>query len=116
MEKKLPNRKRNIPLCIRVSEKEHQALEQKLKESNKNKTDYLVSILLNQEICVYSFDQDIKEIFYELQKIGVNLNQIARKINSGMFQGCEEDIRRITRKHTELCNQFLNFITTVKIR
>jgi len=109
------NRKRNIPVCIRLSEKEYKVLEKKLEKAKMNKTEYLVKILLGKEIRICSFDKDINNIIYELQKIGVNPNQISRNLNSSIFQDAAKDIRQITEEHTEMCNQFLNFINAVKI-
>lgn len=115
MKNKPINRKRNFPVCIRLSEKEYQALEKKLAKARMNRTEYLVHILLNKEIRICYFDKDIKEITYELQKIGTNLNQIARNLNSHIFQGAEKEIQQLSQEHTKMCHQFLTFINTVKI-
>lgn len=109
------NRKRNIPLCIRISPKEYEILEKKLSKAKMTKTEYLVKILLDKEIKVCSFNKDMKELTFELQKIGVNLNQISKNLNSGIFQDATKSIQKINEEHTQICNRFLEFMDTVEI-
>ncbi len=91
-------------------------MERKLKKANMSRTDYLIRILLDKEIRVCDFRGDIKAIVYELQKIGVNLNQIARNLNSGIFQDAYGNVQRMTVEHAKICKKFLDFMDEVEIR
>lgn len=53
-------------------------------------TDYMMKSALNKKIVVIV---GYKEIFNEIRKIGININQIARKCNMGLIQ--QSDIEEI---------------------
>ena len=48
-------------------------------ESEKNRTEYLISAALGKEITVI---EDLREMIVQLKKIGNNLNQLTRKANA----------------------------------
>ncbi len=77
------NRKRNVTLTIRVTEKEKESILEQAKKAKMSLTDYLVTAALNAKIYV---PEDLKPILTELKRIGSNLNQITTKINMGVFQ------------------------------
>ena len=75
-------RKRNKTLTIRLTEKEHDAVMEKVAKAGMNMTEYLLASALNTEIYVA---EDTKPLVAELKRIGNNLNQITTKINAGVF-------------------------------
>lgn len=75
-------RKRNKTLTIRLTEKEHDAIMEKVAKAGMNVTEYLLASALNTEIYVA---EDTKPLVTELKRIGNNLNQITIKINAGAF-------------------------------
>ena len=77
------NRKRNVTLTIRVTPSEKDAILRKAKQADMNLTDYLVTSALSAQILVA---EDLKPALTELKRIGNNLNQIATKINVGVFK------------------------------
>lgn len=77
------NRKRCMTITIRVTPEEKTAIERKVKQANLSLTDYLVTAAQSTQIFVV---EDIKPALMELKRIGNNLNQIAMKINAGVFQ------------------------------
>lgn len=77
------NRKRNVTLTIRVTEKEKEAILSQTQKAQMSLTDYLVTCALNAKIYV---PEDLKPILTELKRIGTNLNQITTKINMGVFK------------------------------
>ncbi len=77
------NRKRNVTLTIRVTEKEKEAILTQAQKAQMSLTDYLVTAALNAKIHV---PEDLKPILMELKRIGTNLNQITTKINIGVFK------------------------------
>ncbi len=77
------NRKRNVTLTIRVTEKEKEAILTQVQKAKMSLTDYLLTSALNAKIYV---PEDLKPIVTELKRIGTNLNQITTKINMGVFK------------------------------
>ena len=75
------NRKRNKTLTIRLTDSEKSAIYKKSKKAKLTLTDYILKTSLQTEIKVI----DLQPLLIELKRIGNNLNQITRKINSGAF-------------------------------
>lgn len=76
-------RRRNNTLTIRLTKAEKERIERNAKRAKLSLTDYIVSLSLETSIHVA---EDVKPLLIELKRIGNNLNQIAAKINSGVFQ------------------------------
>ena len=77
----MENRKRNTTLTIRLTDSEKSAIYKKSKKAKLTLTDYILKTSLQTEIKVI----DLQPLLIELKRIGNNLNQITRKINSGAF-------------------------------
>ena len=77
----MANRKRNQTLSIRLTPTEKKEIIIKAKQAQMTLTDYLIECSRNTNITV----TDLSEVLVELKRIGNNLNQIARKINSKRF-------------------------------
>jgi len=79
MDKK---RKRNNPMLLRLSDDELVLLHQKMDESGiRNREAYLRKMALDGYIIKQDFST-VKEVVYELNKIGNNLNQLTRIANT----------------------------------
>lgn len=78
---KIENRKRNQILSIRLTDSEKSAINKKSKKAKMTLTEYILKSSLQSEIKVI----DLQPLLVELKRIGNNLNQITRKINSGAF-------------------------------
>ena len=76
-------RRRDNTLTIRLTKAEKERIERNAKRAKRSLTDYIVSLLLETPIHVA---EDVKPLLIELKRIGNNLNQIAAKINTGVFQ------------------------------
>ena len=88
------NRTRRNMILFRVTDLEKQKIRDRMKECGiKNRARYLRTMAING--CIIKPDHiDIKQMNYELHKIGVNINQIAKKVNeTGNIYS--EDIRTI---------------------
>lgn len=80
------------------------------KELSKEKTlsAYVRKVAISGEIVVYDF-KAASELIYEINKIGVNVNQIARKVNE-LETIHKSDIYKLRQEYEDLChmlNQFL---------
>ena len=79
---KMENRKRNITLSIRLTTEEKEALTKKASDADLSMTDYILRCSSRKKIRVVN----MSKVIVELKRIGNNLNQITRRINSGEFQ------------------------------
>ena len=88
------NRKRNIQIKFRVTEEERTLIEEKMKQvPTSNMEAYLRKMAIDGYIIQVDYS-DIRKMTAELQKIGVNINQIAKRANAtgNVYQ---EDIEEI---------------------
>ena len=116
--------KRNIRYTIRFSEKEYQQLEKKIKENDDwkfkygkegrvNVSAYIRDVLFRRELEEIRYYRELKNLTYQIRKIGVNINQVAAKINSGYknqdsvfylqknLSQVEEEVRQLIEKLEE---------------
>lgn len=87
--------RRNIIYTIRFTEKERKILEEKIKENDEwkfkygtkegrvNIAAYVRDSLFRKEREEIRYYRELKNLTYQIRKIGVNINQVAAKINSG---------------------------------
>lgn len=77
----MENRKRNVQIIIRVTEEERALIEEKIRQiPTLNLSAYARKILIDGYITTLDL-QEVKGHTAQLQKIGVNVNQIAKRIN-----------------------------------
>lgn len=75
------NRTRNKAVTLRLTEEEFAFYEKKfIKSKAKNQTDFFLAALDKKPIVVI---EEYKELLVELKRQGINLNQVARKMNEG---------------------------------
>ena len=89
-------RKRKYMLTFYVSEEEKAFIFEKMKAAKiKNLSAYLRKAAIDGKIEIHDYS-GLKEINYNLRKIGVNINQIAKRINetNSIYQSDMEDIQR----------------------
>lgn len=83
--------RKNVVVRVRLTEKEYRMLEERakakspLKSGRGNLSGYIRSMILEPEKKSKRDARDLKELTYQIRKIGVNVNQIAAKANSGYF-------------------------------
>jgi ATP-dependent helicase/DNAse subunit B len=89
------NRKRNRQFAIRITDDELALFNIKQSLAKLSKTDFFVGMVNDTKIISYQFTEQVHEIYHELRKLGVNLNQIATHANSGYFPQAESEIKDI---------------------
>ena len=90
-------RKRTVQIKFRVTEEERALIEQKMKLiPTRNMGAYLRKIVIDGYI-IQLEHTDIKAMTAEIQKIGVNVNQIAKRVNStgSVYQEDIEEIKGV---------------------
>lgn len=73
------NRKRKRILLIRLNDKEYNEINVKISETGLTKREFIYKAIIGAQI--YKLHQ-VDGVEEEIRKIGVNINQIAKKINS----------------------------------
>lgn len=77
----MENRKRNVQIIIRVTEEERSLIEEKMRQiPTLNLSAYARKILIDGYIITLDL-QEVKGHTAQPRKIGVNINQIAKRIN-----------------------------------
>jgi len=73
-------RERSKQIMFFVNEEEYEAIQQRVKMTRLNRSDYLRTMALKG--IIYQEDlESIRQLAYEINKIGVNINQIAKLAN-----------------------------------
>ena len=98
----MSNRKRKHSFSILLSDEEYALWLKKQGASGLSKTDYFVKLMSGSVIKMYSFDEELKILYKELRKIGVNLNQIAAPANSGRLPESERKIWNMREKYNSV--------------
>ena len=97
----MENRKRNVHIIVRVTEDERALIEEKMKQiPTMNLSAYSRKMLIDGYIIVLDL-QDVKAHTAQLQKLGVNVNQITKRINE-IGQIYADDIDEIKRVMEEV--------------
>ena len=73
-------RKRNRVVPIRFSDHELSVIDANAKKAHMSRTEFLVSAGMDKPIVILD---DLKPMLAELRRIGNNVNQLTRKVNSG---------------------------------
>lgn len=90
----MTGRKRNVQVKFCVTEQERELIQQKMAQvPTKNLAAYARKMLIDGYI-IQVDHTDIKAMTAEIQKIGVNVNQIAKRVNS-TGSAYEQDIAEI---------------------
>lgn len=78
----MDGRKRNIQIKFRVTEQEHDLIFQKMAQiPTKNLAAYMRKMAIDGYVVNVDYTE-LKAVTAEIQKIGVNVNQIAKRVNS----------------------------------
>lgn len=103
-------RNRNCQLSFRLSEKEIAAFKKRRIASGLSKTEFLLKLLRFSKIQVLRFGDSVKDLHYELRKIGVNLNQIAYFVNIGHDIQAKYELHRMSRQYEEVLDRLKHFL------
>lgn len=76
----MTNRNRGKQINFRLSEKELEQFKANVEKSKLSQSEYMRRCILEKDIVIID---DIRELLGELKRIGNNLNQLTRAVNSG---------------------------------
>ena len=97
----MANRKRKIVLRCPVTEEERRLIEQKMAQIPTKQIGAYLRKMAIDGLIIYTDTSDIKEFSKELQAIGRNVNQIAKRVNS-TDSVYKEDIEEIRERLDEI--------------
>ncbi len=84
---------RDRRLEIRITSQEHEILEKAVRAGQfKNMSDLLRKRALDPECAERNVRKELRELTYQIRKIGVNINQIAHCMNAGYQTGADESM------------------------
>lgn len=107
-------RRRNITLTVRLTDKEKQKIVKQAQRAKMNLTEFVIAATCHPMIYV---PEDLKPAVAEMKKIGNNINQIAKKINSGAVRSYDFDeviekqneiialLQEIANANSEICKK-----------
>ena len=89
--------KKDNVITIRVTKQEKEQLIRKSQKAEMTLSEYLIEQGLERDIVII---EDVKNLVYELRKIGNNINQLTHLANSGTIRtvrldGFKEDMKKI---------------------
>lgn len=93
----MENRKRNVQVIVRMTEEERALVEEKTKQlPTRNLSAFARKMLIDGYIILLD-TPEIKAHTAQLQKIGVNINQIARRVNEagGIYAEDMDELKRL---------------------
>lgn len=93
----MENRKRNVQVIVRMTEEERALVEEKMKQlPTRNLSAFARKMLIDGYIILLD-TPEIKAHTAQLQKIGVNINQIARRVNEagGIYAEDMDELKRL---------------------
>ena len=97
----MANRKRKIVLRCPVTEEERKLIEQKMAQLPTSQIGAYLRKMAIDGYIIYVDVKNIKQYIQELQTIGKNINQIARRVNS-TTNIYKEDIKEIKKRLDEI--------------
>ena len=97
----MANRKRKIVIRCPVTEEERRLIEQKMVQIPTKQIGAYLRKMAIDGLIIYTDTSDIKEFTKELQAIGRNVNQIAKRVNS-TDSVYKEDIEEIRERLDEI--------------
>lgn len=82
--RKVTTTKNAYEICLRLNEKETLALKEKAKQCGLSKSAYLRRLVMDKPVKARP-SEAIHELYIEINRIGTNINQIARKSNADII-------------------------------
>lgn len=98
---------------VKFQEKEYEIITKKAKEKNcKSVSDFIrESILENNGVLSKNMKKQLYDLQWEINKIGTNINQATKRINSGM--GTHLDVKEMLANQQKLCLLMQEYIDGV---
>jgi len=106
----MANRKRSKQVKIYLSDEEYKTFIEQVKKSKLSQTDFFVKCVTKKKIVVID---TLKETLIELKRIGVNLNQISKNLNGGIFQNADRELQGIKEEFAKVSDEVIGILKGV---
>lgn len=100
-------RNRNNHINLRLTLDEFLDLKSKIQKTKMTNQEYLFKCAFDKKIVVID---GIKDFSVQLKKIGTNVNQIAKQVNSGIILDCSSELKIIQEGLDETWQQLKVFL------
>lgn len=107
----MANRKRSKQIVIRLSDEEYQKYMEQVEKSNLSQNDFFIRCVTKKKIIVID---GLAETLTELKRIGVNINQISKNLNGGIFQNADRELKAIKEEFSKVSNRIIEILEGVK--
>lgn len=107
----MANRKRNNQIVIRLSDEEYKKYIEQVEKSELTQNAFFVRCITKKKIIVVD---GLKETLTELKKIGVNINQISKNLNSGIFQNADNELKAVKEEFAKVNDTMLELLKGVR--
>lgn len=107
----MANRKRNNQIVIRLSDEEYKKYMEQVEKSELTQNEFFVRCITKKKIIVVD---GLKETLTELKKIGVNINQISKNLNSGIFQNADNELKAVKEEFAKVNDTMLELLKGVR--
>lgn len=106
--------KKTLTKNIRFSPEEFSEIRKKAELSEKTTSAYIRTMALDGEV-YFLESPEHREIITEMHRIGVNINQIARRLNEtgSLYYADMENIRE---EHDNLCRILSQYLSTLRLK
>lgn len=85
-----------------------------VKQSGLTQSEFFRRCALKKKIYDFGIKNDLKNVQHELSKIGVNINQIAKNLNSNIYSGAEKDVQEMTEQLENIQEDFRKIILKIR--
>ena len=103
-------RSRNNQFALRLSDSELDLWNKKQRLSGLNKTAFFIQMLKTATIKIFYFSEALKILYYELRKIGVNLNQVAYLTNIDRSYEARDLLTRMSTEYFAVIDRLKSFL------
>ena len=110
----MANRKRKNQIIVSMNDEEKEKYLELVKQSGLTQSEFFRRCALKKKIYDFGIKNDLKNVQHELSKIGVNINQIAKNLNSNIYSGAEKDVQEMTEQLENIQEDFRKIILKIR--
>lgn len=88
-----------IMCSVRLSPQEYCYIQRKCEDANITHSDYIRAAIKGRDVHII---EGLSDMVIALNRIGNNINQIAKAVNYGLLSGAESDIRKAVNEISDL--------------
>lgn len=103
---------RSRMFSVRLSTSEYYAMQQKCDRAGISCSDYVRAAIRDRDVTII---EGLPDMVLAVNRIGNNINQIAKAVNYGMFTGAESDLRKAVEDLSDMRKELLKIGKRVDI-